>query len=663
MSRARTGHIVVRLLAVLVVVVALTSALSRPRTDSAPWTRLRPFSPEIAAHTALRAGDEWRRGLTPHGRGEAILATHFKVPASGRAEIDLPPIGDPDTPRAIEILSAKAFDPPELRTTVRLESGAPAPTTEIQFAPEEAGQRVQLLARWTEEGRSHEPIRSEPVTIGPSQSLFVSLAQTEDGEARFSVSFVRESGEPLPVRELSGSFGPDAWRDVEVDLSGLAGETGTFLFEHASEHAAPLWGTPSLGPAPGTTPPSPPRRPNFIFVSLDTLRADRMSAYGYARQTTPHLDRRLDGGGVRFSHAIAPASSTAPSHMSLFTSTLPCTHGVLGLFAEEALPKPLRTLPEVLSDAGYATLAVTENGYMGHSFGFTRGFDRFIEMRGEDSASAPLVDATFATAARLLRARPTGAPFLLLVHTYAVHAPYLPPRDAIQAIGAEANDSDRYDAEVLHLDAVLDRFLAEAEKTGALDETYVFLLSDHGEEFGEHGRNGHGFHLFEESVHVPLIVLGEDLAPTTHEGPWGLIDVAPTVVDLAALPAWAQARGQSFAPILAGEKKDRVGPLFGETAHQNQRMALSGPLKVVYDEESSGVRVFDLSTDPRESSPLEDDESRDAGRQLLADYAEHCEETSALLEIQADRTKALSERWQSWDRERIQKLKALGYVD
>ena len=661
MFPARIGHIGVRAFAIAVVVIALADALSS--TPPARWTRLRPFSTEVAAHTALRAGDEWRRGFTPHGRGEAILATHFKVPASASARIDLPPIGDPNTPRVIEILSAKSFDPPELRTTLRVEPGAQAATTAIQFAPDEAGDRVQLLARWTEESRSSEPIRSELVTIGPSQSLFVSLAQTEGGDARFSVSFVNASGEQRLVGEFIGSFGPDAWRDVEADLSALAGETGTFLFEHSSARAAPLWGTPSLGPTDGRPPPSQVRRPNFIFVSLDTLRADRMSAYGYARETTPRLDRRLGRNGVRFSHGIAPASSTAPSHMSLFTSTLPCTHGVLGLFAEEALPKPLRTLPEILSDNDYATLAVTENGYMGHSFGFTRGFDRFIEMRGEDLASAPLVDATFATAAQLLRSRPAGAPFLLLVHTYAVHAPYLPPQDAVRAIGADASDSDRYDAEVLHLDAVLDRFLAEAEKSGALDETYVFLLSDHGEEFGEHGRHGHGFHLFEESVHIPLIVLGEDLAPQTHEGPWGLIDVAPTVIELAGLPQWAQARGQSFARILGGEKNDRVGPLFGETAHQNQRMARRGDLKVVFDEESSKVRVYDLSTDPRESSPLEDDEARDAGRQLLADYAEHCAKTSAVLEIQADRTKALSDRWQSWDRERIEKLKALGYVD
>ncbi len=664
-NRIRADRLVVLALVGTAVAAALVSS-GPPRRP--PRVRLADVVEGPHRSQILRAGEEWRRGLTTDVQGEVVLQTHYEVPSEARDEIRLPASVVGASPRVVEVLTADGFDRPRLRRTLEVAAGASAPVATLDFASDEVGQRHRLLARWREDLGRDAPIRTRPVEIASGTVLRVGLAQSAVGEAEFRIAFEPTdggaTGGAADLLRLRDRFGPEAWRDVEVSLEPLAGRRGRFVLRHQSDAGAPLWGDPALEAARAPSLADPAAgRPSFLLVSLDTLRADRMSVFGYGRETTPRLaERRREAGGF-YARGVAPASSTAPSHMTLFTSTLPCVHGVLGLFAEESLPHPLRTLPEILAERGYATSAVTENGYMGHSFGFTRGFDRFREVRREESAEDPVVETTFSVAAEALRAVARHPPFLFLAHTYAVHAPYLPPAEAVRALGVGESDSERYDAEVWHLDRLLDELLSDAEAAGLLENTYVVLFSDHGEEFGEHGRIGHGFQLFEESVRVPLIVLGPGLPAVASDEAWGLIDVAPTLLDLARAPAWRQARGRSFAPSLAGRGEARAQPVFGETAHQNQRMALEGRWKVVHDAEGPATHVFDLDADPGEAAADDSEEGRAAAKRLLAAYRAACVEARSALGVTPDRSKASSAQWESWDRSRIEKLRALGYVD
>ena len=166
--------------------------------------------------------------------------------------------------------------------------------------------------------------------------------------------------------------------------------------------------------------------PNFVLISLDTLRSRSLHAYGYARETSPFFDS-IARQGVLFERAITTSVTTGPSHMSLFTGLYPRAHGMIS--GMERKRASVRTLAERLREAGYATKAITENGFIIRQFGFGAGFDEYSEHVGERRNSSPgLIDDSFFEAERWLAKR-HEKPFFLFVHTYQVHAPYTPPEE------------------------------------------------------------------------------------------------------------------------------------------------------------------------------------------------------------------------------------------
>lgn len=343
--------------------------------------------------------------------------------------------------------------------------------------------------------------------------------------------------------------------------------------------AAPL---AACGP---TTASRPRRAAGVILVSIDCLRADHVGAYGYAKPTTPHIDA-LRRDSVLFSEAIAHAPSTLPSHASILTSVIPHHHGAF-LSTMTGLSPELPTLAEALRGAGFATASFNGGGQIDATFGVGRGFEVYetpAPLRVGADGSAPawpagdVVHDRFATvvdAAAGWLGKRAGRPFFLFLHTYEAHHPYTPDAaarsllpetyagplpadisiDLLERINARqvrttvedrAHIVHAYDAEVRSVDQSFGRLVERLKASGVYDDTLLIVTSDHGEEFGEHGKMGwHSHTLYDELLRVPLVVKfpGSWQAGRTMGAQVRSIDIAPTILSVAGVGAPATFEG------------------------------------------------------------------------------------------------------------------------
>ncbi|MFT5051134.1 MAG: arylsulfatase A-like enzyme [Chlamydiales bacterium] len=304
-----------------------------------------------------------------------------------------------------------------------------------------------------------------------------------------------------------------------------------------------------------------------ILISLDTLRADRLGCYGYERPTSPHMDA-LAARGTVFENTIAEAPWTLPAHASMLTGLFPAAHGVTR--PSRRLRSGTATLAQTLMDAGFTTIGLTEGGYLARDYGLSQGFQIYSENR-------PDLATTLDTARDLLSQVRTQAPFLMFLHTFDVHCPYDPPPEHIQwmrtddeqaietadSCGVQFNEapltpgqvrtlSNRYDAGIHSVDALLGAFFEELQEQGVLDDIYVVITSDHGEELYEHGRIGHERTVHQEALRVPWIVIGPDVVQGRISSSAGLTDIAPTVLDLLGVQPPDSMQGRSRAAELRG---------------------------------------------------------------------------------------------------------------
>jgi arylsulfatase A-like enzyme len=330
------------------------------------------------------------------------------------------------------------------------------------------------------------------------------------------------------------------------------------------------------------------RKPHgrFILISLDTLRADHLGAYGYERPTSPFINS-LAARGTLFENTVAPLPGTLPSHMSIFTGLYPPEHGV---YPETALSPLIRTLPEVFRAEGFRTGGHAEGGYVAGRYGFARGFEEWsdespmVERAGDLVKSRKAVQRTFRLGLDFLKRARDREAFFLFLHTYSIHDPYDPPEryrslfwpgpppaGAFPPRGrdlAAFNRGERalvpraveyyealYDAQIAYTDDVLREFFAGLADLGLADSVTVVLTSDHGEEFLEHGQLVHS-QVYHESLHVPLVVL----RPGQREGRRvstlvQTIDIAPTLYELGGVPPARRPpmSGHSLVPLLEGK--------------------------------------------------------------------------------------------------------------
>jgi arylsulfatase A-like enzyme len=386
-----------------------------------------------------------------------------------------------------------------------------------------------------------------------------------------------------------------------------------------------------------------PAPASLILVTVDTLRADRCSAYGHARATTPHLDR-LAGRGVLFKHAYTPMPTTLPAHVSLFTGLLPTGHGVRR--NGRRLP-PLRSyLPETLQGAGYQTAAVVASFVLDRSFGLDRGFDLYDDeipeagssYRGVESWEGVAVAggfdrraaATTDRALAVLKALDPRRPAFLWVHYFDPHHPYDPPEAYAErsALPRDATERARrlYDGEVAYADAEIGRLFAGVEAHFDPRRTLVVLTADHGEGLMTHGFMGHGAILYEEAIRIPLVMRWDGtLARRLVEAPVSLVDLAPTLLGLLGLPLPpGRIDGRDLSSALRGGRPIEAAPVFFERrlydterveplAIEGQPMGealfvrglkrgvRSGQEKYLEAPDEGGAECYDLERDPGET--------------------------------------------------------------
>jgi arylsulfatase A-like enzyme len=367
--------------------------------------------------------------------------------------------------------------------------------------------------------------------------------------------------------------------------------------------------------------PDPP--PNILLISIDALRADHLGCYGYGRATSPFLDDRA-AAGIRYANAFVNTHGTPPSHTTMLSSLYQESHRVGIADTEDGepglkVPDAVELVQEVLLRNGWATVGVTGGGFMEERFGFARGFESFTDRaRNVEQGTAMLVEA----AALAIQ---SGRPVFGFYHTYQVHTPYLPPEGyrglfgeddcavepvaealaPIQATAFEHLTQDAfdclaalYDAEIRYTDDTLRSLFDRLASIGFLDHAVVIVTADHGEEFGDHGGLLHRGSLFDELLHVPLIVWGTGV-------PRGIVaanlvstlDLAPTILALAELPPTPIMAGSDLLSLPAPDPStERVfaqygSQLYGIRTHR---------WKLIVGGGWANPMLFDLEVDPHE---------------------------------------------------------------
>lgn len=273
-----------------------------------------------------------------------------------------------------------------------------------------------------------------------------------------------------------------------------------------------------------------------IIISIDTLRSDRLPAYGYEGVETPAIDAfRKDS--ILYESAWTHCPLTLPAHASLFTGLLPADHGIRDNLGYRLNPD-VSTIAEVLGREGYATGAAVSAFVLRTASGIARGFDHYddqLERTGPDQVIGNIQRAGAETVALAENwiSQQKDRPFFYTLHVYEPHTPYTPPEPY------RSRYASAYDGEIAHTDAIIGNFLDFLQRTGIYDRALIILLSDHGEGLGDHGEDEHGIFLYREAIQIPLMV---KLPRNAHAGssvpaPVQLVDVFPTIVQQTASKA------------------------------------------------------------------------------------------------------------------------------
>jgi arylsulfatase A-like enzyme len=415
---------------------------------------------------------------------------------------------------------------------------------------------------------------------------------------------------------MIGEWGrPSGGRPGPGRVALLCMALGLFAAALATAAPAAAAAAKQVAPAPVTPKPNTAAaagKPNIVLVTIDCLRQDRVFGAAQDKRALPSLER-LAARAFRFDRAYAASPSIAPSHGSLLTGLDPAHHGLRHDLGAR-LDAGVTTLADRLRKAGYETLAVIGSDFLDSDRRLDRGFDRYdddfpgVRKKIVFVTKERLGPDVVTAAKHLLDGRTAGKPLFLWVNFHDPAADYDPP-DPFKA----DHGDDLYGGEVASLDAPLEGLFADLRERGLLDGAALVVAGADGEAMGEHQESGHGIYLYETTVRVPLVV-----APPGGEGrsgvvrqPVSLTDVAPTLLEMAGIPATGL-DGISFAPLLGGgkpSKSPRQGrPIFIEAVQPFAAYGWS-PLFAMLDGDRKVVQgafaeAFDLVADPGEERPL-----------------------------------------------------------
>jgi arylsulfatase A-like enzyme len=398
---------------------------------------------------------------------------------------------------------------------------------------------------------------------------------------------------------------------------------------------------------------APQQPPNIVLVSIDSLRADHLGAYGYEKPTSPFIDR-LAKEGIAFESAISSTSWTLPAHAALFTGLADSAHSTLT--PKSRLSDDYETLAEILGEHGYTTLALYSGPFLHPDFGLDQGFDRYIDCTSLDlesrdprkSHAASHRDIT--NPVLLSKARDEfdalgPEPYFLFLHMWDVHYDLIPPKkyrgmfdksysgsfdgrdfrhEPGFKVGMDKADFAHvlalYDAEIRYTDDTLAKILGLLEQVGKLENTMIVITSDHGDEFLEHGGKGHRHSLFQEVIHIPLVFwMPGRVSEARIAVPVSITDIAPTLLDLAGARPIRHVMGRSLLPALTGAElspRPVLSELVAPPRAPNMSAVLQGSGKLIVDHTRNTATYYDLSIDPDELVPLPAAESREAAALL-----------------------------------------------
>lgn len=396
---------------------------------------------------------------------------------------------------------------------------------------------------------------------------------------------------------------------------------------------------------------------NYILISVDTLRADRIGCYGFSGIETPNIDLFAQRG-VRFERCIAQTPLTLPSHTSLLTGTQPTFHGVRdnGGFL---VPQQLVTLAELFKEQDYQTAAFVAAYVLDSKWGLNQGFDfyfdRFdlskyktislgnVQRRGDE-----VIDETIHWLDQNKQNK-----FFSWIHLYDPHTPYDPPSPF-----KEKYPNRHYIGEIAYTDYQLGRLWRYLEDNDLVSNTILVFVSDHGESLGEHKESTHGFFIYQEGIHVPLIFVTpfEKLHGITRSSVVSLVDVMPTILDMADVPIPLHVQGQSLLSLLMGDEETKSDFAYSETFYPRFHYGWSeltsvqdGRFKLII---APRLELYDLLDDPEERN------------NLLATLPEEARRLKNLADdfIRRSSQDALQLDYSHIDEEARQKLAALGYI-
>jgi arylsulfatase A-like enzyme len=493
------------------------------------------------------------------------------------------------------------------------------------------------------------------------------------GEIR--IQLLDNSGRVLSEKSKSlyGTF-RGRWHHERLDLSQVS--TGEVDLEitlsgQPSDPPCVLLGEPVIRSFQNNIDQQPP---NIILICLDALRADHLSTMGYQRETTPVLDK-IASEGVLFTQAFSQSGFTLPSHKSFLSGYYPQLFDYYSNTKTAELKKLTGQIPLIqhyLKSRGYYNVAFTGGVFVGASFGFYSGFDLYNQiinqMRGtadEKEGGRICKDSGFDNAIEWLRENGKGGPFFMFLHTYGIHASYAPPpeydalfetegksklgptiarkilwdfNEGISPEGSISSDDIEqikliYDRGIRWIDDKVGGLYNCIDSLGILDNTILIILSDHGEEFYEHGKFEHK-RLYEQDLHVPLIIRSPRLFPKgkTIGTKVELVDVVPTLFDILGIKPKPPIVGRSLVPIIrgaGGEAQRREGrPIFG--SQREWKSVRLGDYKYhVLDGDPAREMLFNLREDPLEqnnligSAAIDEDTLRDLRLRMLYYLAEN----------------------------------------
>jgi arylsulfatase A-like enzyme/Flp pilus assembly protein TadD len=387
-----------------------------------------------------------------------------------------------------------------------------------------------------------------------------------------------------------------------------------------------------------------------VVISIDTLRADRLPVYGYAKGRTPALDA-FAKDAVVFERAYAHAPQTLPSHASMFTGQLPFEHAVrdnLGF----TLKPDTTTLATLFRSAGYATAGFVSAFVLRAETGIAQGFDVYdaefpasASDRSPGQVQRPGLQ-TLAAAERWVSSRTDERGFLFF-HIYEPHKPYAPPTQYRDL-------ADAYDGEVAFSDEIVGKLIAALKARDWYARATIIVTADHGEGLGDHGEEEHGLFLYNEAIHVPLLIKapGQAGGGTRRREPVQHIDILPTLAAERALPLPSGLRGRDLSPLLAGTGTIAPQGIYSEALYARYHFGWS-ELRAITDEryrfiDAPREELYDLEQDPGETQNIAPTRTQVTSAMR-----------SGLVALTADRVLDAPATVTDADR---QKLAALGYV-